>query len=125
MSIFYADPKHRRGLFKIETSKGEYKTTTSVIIFVALPTILGPISCGELKMPWELHIIMRAWVDPNYTEVKRPVHPILEWLLWSYVKVINKDTSATEIDMIVVTLLSQKLKAWQKLWLEGTIVKWP
>ena len=111
MSIFYADPKHRRGLFKIETSKGEYKTTTSVIIFVALPTILGPISCGELKMPWELHIIMRAWVEPKDREVKLIFQPILEWLIWRFVKIINKETSAAETDMSVVTLPYQKLKA--------------
>ena len=37
----------------------------------------------------------------------------------------NEDTSAAETDMIVVNLPSQKLKAWQKLRLEGTIGKWP
>ena len=37
----------------------------------------------------------------------------------------NKETSATETDMIVVTFPSQKLKAWQKMRLEGTIGKCP
>ena len=39
-------------------------------------------------------------------------------------KGINEITSASETDMIVVTLPSQKLKARKKLWLEGTIGKW-
>ena len=38
---------------------------------------------------------------------------------------INKETSAAEIVMSVVTLPSQNLKAWKKLRLEGTIGKWP
>ena len=39
-------------------------------------------------------------------------------------KGINEDTSAVETDMSVVTLPSQKLKSWKKLWLEVTIGKW-
>ena len=39
-------------------------------------------------------------------------------------KVRNEETSAAETDMSVVPLLSQKLKACQKLRLEETIGKW-
>ena len=39
-------------------------------------------------------------------------------------KEINEETSAAEIDMSMVTLPSQKLKAWKKLRLERTIGKW-
>ena len=35
------------------------------------------------------------------------------------------EESAAETDMTVVTFPSQKLKSWQKLWLEETIGKWP
>ena len=90
-----------------------------------LPSILGPIFCGEEKTSWELHIIVKSWVEPKYKEVKRLVRPILEWLVWSCVKGRDEDTSAAETDMTVVTLPYQKLKSWQKLWLEGTIGKWP
>ena len=72
-----------------------------------------------------MHRIVKSWVDPKDSEVKRLVCPILEWLIWSYVKGINQDTSAAETDMNVVTLPSQKLKTWQKMQLEGTIGKWP
>ena len=34
------------------------------------------------------------------------------------------ETNAAETDMSVVTIPSKKLKAWQKLRLEGTIGKW-
>ena len=48
-------------------------------------------------------------------DVKLLVHPILEWLIWSYRKGRNEDTSAAETDMTVVIIPSQKLKYWQKL----------
>ena len=100
------------------------KSTTSVPIVVILPSIFGPIFCGEGKMSWELHIIVKALVQPKDREMKRPVRPILEWLIRSCVKVRNEDKSSADTDMSVVTLPSQKLKAWQKLRLEGTIGKW-
>ena len=68
---------------------------------------------------------MKAWVNTMDREVKRVVRPILEWLIWSCVKGRNEETSAVETDMSVFTLPYQKLKAWQKLWLEGTTVKCP
>ena len=68
---------------------------------------------------------MKAWVDPKEREVKWLVLPILEWLIWSCVKRKNEDICAAETDMSVVTLPYQKLKAWQKLRLEGKIGKWP
>ena len=40
------------------------------------------------------------------------------------VKGRNEETSAAETDMSVVTLPSQKFKAWQKLLLGGTIDHW-
>ena len=89
-----------------------------------LPSILRPIFYGEEKTSWELHRIVKSWVKPKETEVKRLVRPILEWLIWSFMKVRNQDTSVAETDMTVVTLPSQKLKSWQKLRLEGTIGKW-
>ena len=58
-----------------------------------LPSILGPIFCGEGKTSWELHIILKEWVEPKDREVKRIVCPILEWLIWSGVKGIYEDTS--------------------------------
>ena len=58
-------------------------------------------------------------------EVKRIFCPILEWLIWSYVKERNEETSTVETDMTVVTLSYQKLKSCQKMRLEGTIVKCP
>ena len=99
------------------------KTTTSVPIVVMLPSILGPIFCDEEKSSWELHRIVKAWIEPKERELKWLVHPILEWLIWSYVKGRNEYTSAAEIDMTVVTLPYQKFKTWQKLRLEGTIGK--
>ena len=39
-------------------------------------------------------------------------------------KVRNEEKSAAETDMRMVTLPSKKLKAWQKLRLEGKIGKW-
>ena len=90
-----------------------------------LPSILGPIFYGEEKTPWELHRIVKSWVEPKYKEVKWLVRPILEWLIWSCVKGRNEDTSAAETNMTVVTLQSQKLKSWQKLRLDGKISKWP
>ena len=68
--------------------------------------------------------IVKVWVEPKDTEVKRLVRPILEWLIWSCVKGRNEETSAAETDMSVVTLPYQKLKACQKLRLEGTISNW-
>ena len=90
-----------------------------------LPSILGPIFYGEEKTPWKLQRIGKAWVEPQDREVRRLFHPILECLIWSCAKGRNEYTSATETDMSVVTLPSQKLKAWQKLQLERTIGKWP
>ena len=66
---------------------------------------------------------MKALVDPKYKEMKLLVRPILEWMIWICVKGINKETSAAETDMSVVTLLSQSLKAWQKLRLEIIVGK--
>ena len=43
---------------------------------------------------------------------------------WICVKGRNRHTSAAETDMSVVTLPSQKFKAWQKMRLEVTIGKW-
>ena len=68
---------------------------------------------------------MKGWVETRYTDVKRLVIPILEWLLWSFLKGINEDTSASETEIIVVKLPYQNPKDWQKLRLEGTIDKWP
>ena len=96
----------------------------SVPIVVMIPSILGPIFCGEEKIPWELHRIVKSWVDPKDREVKRLVGPILEWLIWSCVKRKNEDTCAAETDMSVVTLPYQKLKSWQNLRLKGLIGKW-
>ena len=76
-------------------------------------------------MSWESQIIVKAWVDPKDREVERLVRPILEWLVWRSVKGINEETSSAETYMSVVTLPSQKLKAWQKLRLERTISKLP
>ena len=90
-----------------------------------LPSILGPIFCGEEKTSWELHRIVKSWVEPKEREVKRLVQTILEGLIWICVKGRNEDTSSAETDMTMVTLPSQKLKSWKKLRLEGTIGKWP
>ena len=114
-SIFYDDPNNRVKFFKLDTVQDIEKTTISVQIVVMLPSILGPIFCGEENNSWELHRIVKSWVEPKYTDVKRLVRLILEWLIWSCVKGINEDTSATETDMTVLTLPSQKLKSWQKL----------
>ena len=116
MSIFYANSNHRGKCFK--------QTTTYVPIFFMLPSILGPIFCDEGWISWELHIMMKSWVDPKDRIVKRPVRPILEWLIWICVKEINEEKSAAETDMSVVTLPSQKLKAWHKLWLDRKIYRW-
>ena len=66
--------------------QGIEKTTTSVPIFVILPSILGPIFCGEEKTSWGLRRIFKSWVEPKDREVKRLVRSILEWLIWSCVK---------------------------------------
>ena len=76
-----------------------------------LPEILGPIFCDEEKKSWDLYRIVKTWVEIKDTKVKRIVSPIIEWLLWSCLKVRNEYTSALETEMIVVTLPSQKLKA--------------
>ena len=99
------------------------KTTTYLPIVVILPSILGPILCGEEKTSWELHRIVKSWVDPKDMEVKLLFRAIIDWLIWSCVKGINEDTSAAKTDMNVVTLPSQKLKSYQKLRLEGSIWK--
>ena len=100
------------------------KTTKSVPIVVMLPSILGPIFCGEEKKSRELHRIVKSWVDPKDKDVKWIVCPSIEWLIWSCVKGRNEDTNSAETDMTVVTLSSQKLKSCQKLQLEGIIGKW-
>ena len=125
MSIFYSDTNHRGKLLKLGTVQDEGKTTTYVPIVFMLPAILGPIFCDEVKTSWELHVIVKAWVEPKDMELKRLFCPILEWRIWSCVKGLNEETSAAETDMSVVTLPYQKLKTWQKLRLEGTIGKWP
>ena len=89
-----------------------------------LPAILGTIFCDKEKMSWEDSEILKAWVEPKEKEAKQLVQPILEWMLWSCMKGRNKETSAAETDMSVVTLPSQKLKSWKKLRLEVTIGKW-
>ena len=124
MSIFYDNPNHREKFFILDTVQDIEKTTTSVPIVVILPSTLGPIFCGEGKRSWELHRILKSWVEPKYREVKQLVRPIIEWLICSCVKGRNEDTSAAQTDTTVVTLPYQKLKYWQKLWIEGTIGKW-
>ena len=101
--------------FKLDTVQDIEKTTTYVPIVVMIPSILGPIFCGEEKNAWELHIILISWVEPRDMEVKRRVRPIIECLIWSCMKGRNEDTSAAETDMTVVIIPSQKLKYWQKL----------
>ena len=114
MSMFYNNPNQRESFFNWHCA-GHIKTTTNVPIVVMLPSILGPIFGGEEKTLWELHRIMKSWVELKDREAKRLVCPILEWLIWSCVKGINKDKSATETDMTVVTLPHKKLKSWQKM----------
>ena len=89
-----------------------------------LPSTLGPIFCGEEKVSWELHTIVKSWVEPTDKKVKQIACPILEWLILICMKGINKETSAKETDISVVTLPSQKLKSWQKMRLERKIGKW-
>ena len=62
------------------------KKTAYVPIIVMLPKILGPIFCDEEKMSWELHIMVKSWVEPKDREVERLVRPIIEWLIWICVK---------------------------------------
>ena len=59
---------------------------------------LDPIFCDEGKKSWELHGIVKAWVEPKDREVRRLVRPILEWLIWSCAKGRNEETSAAETD---------------------------
>ena len=124
MSIFYDNPYHRGKVLKPDTVQDIEKTTTSVPIVVMLPSIFGPIFCGEENTSWLLHRILKSWVDTKGREVKKIVRPILEWLIWIYIKGINEDTSAAETDITVVTLPSQNFKSRQKLRLDGTIGKW-
>ena len=84
-----------------------------------LPASLGPIFCDEEKKPWDLHAIVKAWVEPKDRDVIQLVRPILEWMIWRCVNGINEEKSNAETDMSVVTLPSKKLKSWQKLRLEG------
>ena len=72
--------------------KDKDKTTTYVPIVFMLPTILGPILCDEGKTSSLLHGIVKVCLEPQYTEVKRIVHFILEWMIWSYVKGKNEDS---------------------------------
>ena len=46
-------------------------------IVVVLPASLVPIFCDEFFLSWELHRIVKAWVDLKYTEMKHLVRPIL------------------------------------------------
>ena len=103
----------------------EGKPATYVPIVFMLPSILGPIFCDEGKTSREFPIIVKSWIEKKYREVKQLFRPIIEWLIWICVKGRNQEKSAAEIDMSVVTLPYQKLKAWQKMWLEGTMGKWP
>ena len=64
-------------------------------------------------------------MKPKDRDVRRVVRPILEWMIWSFMKGRNEDTSGAETDTSAVTLPSQNLKAWQKLRLEETIGKFP
>ena len=50
MSIFYDNPNNREICFKLDTVQDIDKTTVSVPIVVILPSILGPIFCGEEKL---------------------------------------------------------------------------
>ena len=50
MTIFYNNPNHREFFLKLYTVKDIEKTTKYVPIFVMLPSILGPIFCGEEKL---------------------------------------------------------------------------
>ena len=125
MSRFYNNPNHREKFLELDTLQDIEKTTPSVPIVVMIPSIFDPIFCGEKKTLWELHRIVKSWVDPKDKEVKRLVLPILEWLIWTCLKGRSEDKSAAETYMTVVTLPSQKLKSLQKLRLEGTIGKWP
>ena len=50
MSIFYNIPNNRDFVFKHDTVQDIETTITSVPIFVMLPSILGPIFCGEAKI---------------------------------------------------------------------------
>ena len=86
MSIFYNNPNNREKFFKLDFVQDIEKTTTSVPIVVMLPSILGPIFCGEGKTSWEYHRIVKSWVEPKDREVKQLVRPSLEWLIWSWVK---------------------------------------
>ena len=45
-------------------------------------------------MSWELHGIVKAWVEPNDREVQLIVRPIIEWLIWRYVKGRNEEKIA-------------------------------
>ena len=62
-------------------------------------------------------------MDPNYRKVKQLVRPILERMIWICMNVRNVEKSAAETDISVVTLPSQKLKAWKKMRLEETILQ--
>ena len=108
-------------MFKLDTVQDMKTITTHVLIGGMLPSILGPIFCGEERVSWEMQRIVKAWVYPKYSEVRQIVLPIIEWLIWSCAKGGNEDTRAAETYISVVTLPSQKLKAWQKLWLEGKL----
>ena len=77
-----------------------------------LPSVVGPISCDQEQMSWDLHEIVKAWVKSKYRWVERLVFPILEWMIWRSANGRNEETSASEIDIRVVTLPYQKLKAW-------------
>ena len=81
MSVFYDNHNHREKFLKLDTVKGIEKTKTSVPIVVMLPSILSPIFCGEEKTSWELHRIVKSWVEPKDREVKRLVRAILEWMI--------------------------------------------
>ena len=88
-----------------------------------LPSILGPIICGEGKMSWELHIIVKSWVYPKDKKVKRLVRPILDWMMWSCVKGRNEDTRAKKRHDRGNHPIS-RVQILEKIRLEGTIGKW-
>ena len=68
---------------------------------------------------------MKAWVETKNREVRRLVHPIIEWLMWRCAEGRNEDTSSLETDMSIVTLPYQKLKGWKKLRFEEQFGKFP
>ena len=71
-----------------------------------------------------MHRIVKAWVEPKDREVQLPVRPYYLMSDMDMRKGKKQRKNAAEKDMSVVTLSSQKLKAWQKLRIEGKIGNW-